>query len=144
MDINFGHRPFKYTPRTGYRGFNTASDDTLTEVCLKALVYVKMYDVCMLMMNDLLFQQAMSRCDALSPTGQSSSLTTPHSPLLSDLSAISEDLSIAIPEDLLCRICFAEEGKCTFRYCGHGGWCEACAMRCEVCPLCRAPISFYE
>ncbi|TMW41594.1 hypothetical protein DOY81_013326 [Sarcophaga bullata] len=49
--------------------------------------------------------------------------------------------SSAIPEEKLCKICYAEEYNTAFLPCGHVVACAKCASSVTKCPLCRKPFA---
>ncbi|XP_002020978.2 death-associated inhibitor of apoptosis 1 [Drosophila persimilis] len=49
--------------------------------------------------------------------------------------------SPVIPEEKLCKICYAAEYNTAFLPCGHVVACAKCASSVTKCPLCRKPFS---
>lgn len=47
----------------------------------------------------------------------------------------------AIPEEKLCKICYANEYNTAFLPCGHVVACAKCASSVTKCPLCRKPFA---
>lgn len=47
----------------------------------------------------------------------------------------------SIPEEKLCKICYASEYNTAFLPCGHVVACAKCASSVTKCPLCRKPFS---
>ena len=75
--------------------------------------------------------------------------------LLNNLSSINSDLknrcgraiealsNLIQPPKAKCSVCCTRDAACVFIPCGHGGFCEACAVRAERrgrCFTCRGPI----
>nr|ASC55649.1 thread [Delia radicum] len=53
----------------------------------------------------------------------------------------SSSFSSVIPEEKLCKICYANEYNTAFLPCGHVVACAKCASSVTKCPLCRKPFA---
>ncbi|XP_037931018.1 death-associated inhibitor of apoptosis 1 [Teleopsis dalmanni] len=49
-------------------------------------------------------------------------------------------INATIPEEKLCKICYAEEYNTAFLPCGHVVACAKCASSVQKCPMCRKPF----
>lgn len=67
-----------------------------------------------------------------------SSCNLEHNKPTSSSSALS---SATIPEEKLCKICYANEYNTAFLPCGHVVACAKCASSVTKCPLCRKPFA---
>ncbi|XP_061388060.1 death-associated inhibitor of apoptosis 1 [Musca vetustissima] len=67
------------------------------------------------------------------PAGQTAAFVT--SPLEQKRSSTS------IPEEKLCKICYANEYNTAFLPCGHVVACAKCASSVTKCPMCRKPFA---
>lgn len=94
-------------------------------------------------------QQAASTVTMQAKT--TTTTTTPPSALDQDLLQRSSDISSSsngnnnsdkriIPEEKLCKICYAAEYNTAFLPCGHVVACTKCASSVIKCPMCRKPF----
>lgn len=71
-------------------------------------------------------------------------VTTPQTVLAGATSASEQNAPkscSSIPEEKLCKICYASEYNTAFLPCGHVVACAKCASSVTKCPLCRKPFT---